>query len=61
MQPQHVTLGVSNLRDPRMQRWVELMGRHAGQSTIVFSTVFFAWFKRQVFAIDEYAYTSVDF
>ena len=30
MQPKHVTLGVSNPRDPRMQRWVELMARHEG-------------------------------
>ena len=46
MQPHHVTLDVSNPRDPWMQRWVEPMGRHAGQSTIVFSTTFFAWFWR---------------
>ena len=35
MQPQHVSLGVAGPRDPRMQRWVELMARHAGQSTII--------------------------
>ena len=46
MQPQHVTLDIYSPRDPRMQRWVELMGRHAGQSTIVFSTTFFTWFWR---------------
>ena len=42
MQPQHVTLDIASPRDPRMQRWVELMGRHAGQLTVVFSTAFFA-------------------
>ena len=31
MQPQHVSLGVAGPRYPRMQRWVELMARHAGQ------------------------------
>ena len=61
MQPKHVTLGLSNPRDLRMQRWVELMGRHSGQSTIVFSTAFYTWFRQQVFAIDEYVYAGVDF
>ena len=42
MQPQHVTLDISSPRDPRMQRWAELMGRHSGQSIVVFSTAFFA-------------------
>ena len=37
------------------------MGRHAGQSPVVFSTTFFTWFKRQIVAIDEYAYAGVDF
>ena len=44
-----------------MQRWVELMGQHSGQSTIVFSTTFFTWFRRQIIAIIEYAYAGVDF
>lgn len=61
MQPQHVMLGISNPRDPRMKRWVELMARHVGQLTIVFSTAFFAWFRRKIIAIDDYAYASVDF
>ena len=61
MQPQHVMLGVSNPRDPRMQRWVELMARHVGQSTIVFSTAFFAWFRRNIFTIDDHAYVGIDF
>ena len=61
MQPQHVTLNIASPRDPRMQRWVELMGRHAGQSTVVLSTAFFSWFRRHIVAIDEYAYEFVDF
>ena len=44
-----------------MQRWVELMGQHASQSNVVFSTAFFAWFRQQIVAIDEYAYTDVNF
>jgi len=47
MQPHHVSLGVTSPRDPRMQRWFELMARHAGQSTIIFSPVFFSWIERQ--------------
>ena len=61
MQPQHVILDIASPRDPQMQRRVELMGWHAGQSTIVFSTAFFAWFQQQIVAINEYAYTGVDF
>ena len=61
MQPQHVTLDVSNPTDPQMQRWVELMRKHAGQSTIVFLTAFFTRFWRKFVTIYEYAYTSVDF
>ena len=44
-----------------MQRWVELMGWHAGQSTFLFSTALFPWFRQQIVAIDEYAYAGVNF
>ena len=54
-------LDVSNPRDPRMQRWVELMARHAGQSTVMLSNAFFSWFRRQIIAINDYAYAGVDF
>ena len=37
------------------------MGRHLGQSTVVFSTTFFAWFQQQIVTIDEYAYAGVNF
>ena len=61
MQPEHVTLDISSPRDPRMQRWVELMNHHAVQSTIMFSTALFSWFQRHIIAIDKYAYVGVDF
>ena len=31
MQPQYISLGVPPPTEPRMQRWVDLMARHAGQ------------------------------
>jgi len=61
MQPHHVTLGVASPRDPRMQRWVELMARHAGLSSITFSTAFFSWLDRQQIFIKEHPYTRMDF
>lgn len=45
IQPQHVTLGVAGPKDPQMQRWVELMARHVGQSSITFSTALFSWLQ----------------
>ena len=33
MQPQHVTLGISNPRNPRMQRWIQLMATISGGNT----------------------------
>ena len=45
MQPHHVSLGVAGPTDPCMQRWVELMARHVGQSTIIFSPAFFSWLE----------------
>ena len=44
-----------------MKRWVKLMSRHARKSNIVFSTAFFAWFRRHIVTIDDYAYEGVDF
>ena len=44
MQPQHVTMDISSPRYPLMQRWVELIGRHASQLTVVLVTAFFVWF-----------------
>lgn len=61
MQPQHVTLSLAGPRDPRMQRWVELMARHDGHPSISFSTAFFSWFRRQHIVIEEHPYAGMDF
>ena len=44
-----------------MQRWVDHMSRHAGQSQISFSDTFFRWFDRQEMVYSEYPYASMDF
>ena len=56
MQPQHISLGLPPPTEPRMQRWVDLMARHAGQSQISFSDTFFEWFNRQEMVFSEYPY-----
>ena len=61
MQPQLVSLGVSGPRDPRMQIWVDLMARHAGQSLITFTPKLFEWLDRQDMDITEYPYSEMDF
>lgn len=61
MQPQHVTLSLASPRDPHMQRQVELMARHAGQSSISFSTAFFSWLCQQHIVIEEHPYVGMDF
>jgi len=47
MQPQYVSLGLPPPIETWMQRWVDLMARHAGQSQVSFSDTFFEWFNRQ--------------
>ena len=44
-----------------MQRWVDLMARHAGQSWISFSDAFFKWFNCQEMVFTEYPYVGMDF
>ena len=44
-----------------MQRWVDLMARHAGQSQVSFSDTFFEWFNRQEMVFSEYPYAGMDF
>lgn len=61
MQPQHVTLSLDGPRDPWMQRWVELMARHVGQSSITFSIAFFSWLHRKHIVIEEHPYAGMDF
>lgn len=61
MQPQNISLRVPGPRELRMQRWVDLMARHDGQSLISFSSTFFEWFNRQEMAFVEYPYAGMDF
>ena len=44
-----------------MQRWVDLMARHAGQSQVSFSNTFFEWFNRQEMVFSGYPYAGMDF
>jgi len=61
MQPQYVSLGLPPSTEPRMQRWVDLMARHAGQSQVSFSGTFFKWFKCQEMVFSKYPYAGMDF
>ena len=61
MQPQYIALNVPSPTEPRMQRWVHHMSRHAGQSQISFSATFFGWFERQEMYFSEYPYAGMDF
>jgi len=61
MQPQYISLGLPPPTEPWMQRWVDHMSRHAGQSQISFSDTFFGWFDRQEMVYFEYPYAGMDF
>lgn len=61
MQPQYIALALPSPIEPRMQRWVDHMSRHAGQSQISFTDTFFGWFERQEMAFSEYPYAGMDF
>lgn len=61
MQPQYVSLGLPPPTEPRMQRWVDLMAKHAGQSQVSFSDTFFERFNRQEMIFSEYPYAGMDF
>ena len=61
VQPQYIALDLPSLTKPRMQRWVDHMSRHAGQSQISFSDTFFGWFDRQEMVFSEYPYAGMDF
>ena len=61
MQPQYISLGLPPPTEPRMQRWVDLMSRHAGQSQVSFSATFFEWFNRQEMVFSEYPCAGTDF
>jgi len=61
MQPQYISLGVLAPIEPLMQRWVDLMARHAGQSQISFSNSLFERFNHQEMVFAEYPYVGMDF
>ena len=61
MQPQHIALDLPSPTEPRMQRWVDHMSRHAGQSQISFSDTFFRWFDHQEMVYSEYPSVGMDF
>ena len=61
MQPQYIALSLPPPTEPRMQRWVDHMSRHAGQSHISFSDTFFGWFDHQEMFYSEYPYAGMDF
>ena len=61
MQPQNISLGLPAPREPRMQRWVDLMARHVGQLQISFSDAFFEWFDHHEMIFVEYPYVGMDF
>ena len=61
MQPQYVSLGLPPLIEPQMQRWVDLMARHAGQPQVSFSDAFIEWFNHQQMVYAEYPYAGMDF
>ena len=61
MQPQYIILDLPSRTEPRMQRWVDHMSRHAGQPQITFTDAFFRWFERQEMVFSEYPYVGMDF
>jgi len=61
MQPHYISLGLPLPTEPWMQRWVDHMSRHAGQSHISFSDTFFGWFDCQEMVYSEYPYAGTDF
>ena len=61
MQLQYISLGLPPQIEPRMQRWFDLMARHAGQYQVSFSDTLFKWFNRQEMAYAEYPYAGMDF
>jgi len=61
MQPQYISLGLPPPTEPHMQRWVDHMSKHVGQSHISFSDTFFRWFDCQEMVYSEYPYAVMDF
>ena len=61
MQPQYISLSLPPPTEPRMQRWVDLMSRHAGQPQISFFETFFESFDRQEMVYAKFPYAGMDF
>jgi len=61
MQSQYIPLGLPPPTELRMQRLVDHMSRHAGQSQVSFSDTFFGWFDRQEMVLSKYPYVGMDF
>lgn len=60
MQPQCISLSLPSPTEPWMQRWVDHMSRHVGQSQIYFFDTFFRWFDHQEMFYSEYPYARMD-
>ena len=61
MQPQYISLGLPPPTEPNMQRWVDHMAGHAGQSQVSFSDSFLQWFNYHEMVFSEYPYAGMDF
>ena len=61
--PQHLTVVYGHPREPRLMRWVAVMARHPDEGTEVirFKHEFFQWLEHQVFSIQDFPYTGIDF
>ena len=49
-------------KDPRILRWVLVMGLYGGRGPkVVYGSTFFHWLRGQLLMIEDYAYDGVDF
>ena len=58
---QHISLELLDPNAPWMRRWVDLMSRHAGPSSMSFTPVLFRWLSMQFNMIDDYPYVGFKF
>jgi len=61
--PQHLTVDILGPREPKLIRWVMVMARHPdeGAAVVRFTDSYFHWLEDQVFAIQDFPYTGMDF
>ena len=61
--PQQLTVGAGAPREPRMTRWVAVMARHPeeGEKVVRFPEAYFDWLRDQVFSIQDFPYSRIDF